>query len=185
MKTFKFILIVGFIILTRWFDYTCTYNYTHDLAQETNILVHYAGFEWSGLLISLLLIVTYAIYSLALSTYSSYNVYPQEKNLKYQDFTTYLYLGYPGKWTMMFYRLPNSITRLNIIFGPIMAYSLVWAGLVTTTMWILMARSMMYAYFFHSPVLIYFALITGVLVISKLRFVYFYRVYKRNNKQAV
>lgn len=177
MKSIKFILIVGFILITRLFDYTSTYIFTHDLAKETNFLVTIANFEWSGMIFVLMLIIGVSIYGLAISTFSSYSIYPKVPNLHYKEFVTYIYLGYQGKWTELFYKAPDSFTRFIIIFGPIPAYSLVWAGSITTTMWILINQTDWYLANHHNPMIIYLFIIAGVLLVAQLRLYYLYKIY--------
>jgi len=179
MKSIKFILIVGFILITRLYDYTSTYIFTHDLAKETNFLVTLANFEWSGMIIMLMLIIGCSIYGLAVSSFSSYNIYPDTPGLHYKEFITFIYLGYKGKWTELFYKTPDSFTRFIIIFGPIPAYSLVWAGMITTTMWLLINESAWYLINYHNPLIIYLFIIAGVLLVAQLRLYYLYKIYCR------
>lgn len=178
MKHIKFLLITLGILLTRGYDYISTRNFTPDLSKEANPLVSIFGFKWIGLTITLIILTIYTLYTLYVNTYKKIDILPKEKGLSFKKFTLLVYLGYKARWVDLLYKLPNNLSRFNYVFGHILSRSLLWAGLITTVMWILIHTSKKYASTYHNVLFIYGIIIIGCFIISYLYFRKLYKIYK-------
>jgi Kef-type K+ transport system membrane component KefB len=165
-KKIKFTLITVWVVFSRSYDAYCTNIYTPDLSKEANPLVSILGVSsWTTLLIILCVLTIYVIYSYYISLFYPMNLFPEEKGYTFNNFIAFLYLGYKDKWTAMLYKLPNNIKRVNHYLGQLLTKSLVYAGVVSTTMWLLINYSSSYRKV-HNAFVVYFILITGCLLIS-------------------
>jgi hypothetical protein len=72
----------------------------------------------------------------------------------------YLYLGKKESWPAIFYKFPKDIHRFNRYFGLMMSKFLVYAGIVSTVMWLLINYTEWYKNV-HSAAVIYSVLIIG------------------------
>ena len=92
------------------------------------------------------------------------NLLPKEKGYTFSEFVAYTYLGYKDKWTAILYKLPRDINRFNHWMGHNLTQGLVFAGFVSTIMWLLINYTNFYKNI-HSVTLIYSILIIGFLSI--------------------
>ena len=136
-KKTKFFLITIWIFLTRGIDLYATAKFTPYLSREGNPLVSVGGLSWTPLIIIIICLVAYSIYALYISTFKNYDVLPTEKGLNFGDFFAFIHLGKKGHWTSVLYRLPSDIMRWTQIVGYLSSTGLVFAGLATTLMWIM------------------------------------------------
>jgi hypothetical protein len=168
MRHLKFISLLLFIILTRVYDYVSTKQFTPNLNQESNPLVTIVGLKWNGLTIVLSLLTLYAIYALYISIYKSDNLLPQEKGLTFKEFVPYFYLGYKDSLKSVFWKMPKTATRFNAIIGQILTLALVWAGFLSTVMWLLIKHTDWYYPEYHKPPLLYSLILLGILTAAYL-----------------
>jgi len=164
-KKVKFIITTAWILLSRSYDAYCTYLLTPDLSKEANPLVTVVGISsWTVLLFVLSVLTIYVIYSYYLSVFHSINLLPKEKGYSFSNFVAYLYLGVKDHWTATLYKLPKDINRLNNYMGHILTKCLVFAGVVSTIMWVLINNSAYYKTI-HNAALVYALLIIGCITI--------------------
>ncbi len=176
-KNLKFLVIVVWILLTRSYDAYCTFRHTPDLSKEANPLVTIVGIDsWSTLLMILGILTIYTIYTYYLSVFKNYSLLPSEKNYSFSNIIAYIYLGTKDSWTSIFYKFPKDINRFNHYMGHFMPGCLVYAGFVSTAMWILINNTDFYQSI-HSPMLVYSILIIGTIYICYLKNKSFYYKY--------
>jgi len=177
MKTIKFTAVTIFIIATRAYDYMCTQAFTPDLSKESNPLVSVFGFHWTRLMTILIVLGIYVIYAYYVSLFSTVNILPAEKGLSFKEFATYVYLGHQDSWLAILWKLPNSFTRFNVACGSVLCYTVVWAGVITTGMWLLINNTNWYYQSYHKPGTIISIIILGGFTIMYLNFKKLYRNY--------
>jgi len=167
-KHLKFIAVTTWILLSRSYDAYCTHNLTPDLTKEANPLVTVAGVSsWTVLLIILSILTAYALFAYYQRTYHPTSLLPEEKNYSFNHFVAFQFLGYKDHWTATLYKLPSTFNRFNNYMGAVLTRGLVFAGFVSTLMWMLINYTTWYAPY-HSVTLIYSLLIggTGLLVLQ-------------------
>jgi hypothetical protein len=169
MKRIKFFAASIFIAGTRLYDVLSTFQFTPDLDMEANPLVKHVGLRWHGLIIVLSVFTIYTIYALYISMFRPAQLLPEAKGLKFREFIPYWYFGHAEKWTSIFWKFPKSFRRINTIYGPLLAGALIWAGAITTSMWLLISNTTWYFPKYHSVKFIYTLLIAGVLLIYYLQ----------------
>ncbi len=163
-KKVKFTITTVWILLSRSYDAYCTNQLTPDLSKESNPLVSVLGMTWTPLLITLALLTSYAIYAYYISVFKPKNLFPTEKGYTFSQFAAFIYLGYKDNWTAVFYRYPNNINRFNQYMGHTLTQCLVYAGFVSTLMWLLINNSDYYKTI-HSATAVYVILVGGCAVI--------------------
>lgn len=176
-KKLKFIVIVVWILFSRSYDAYCTFRHTPDLTKEANPLVTIVGIDsWSTLLIILGILTIYTIYTYYLVVFKTFNLLPSESNYSLSNIIAYIYLGNKDSWTSILYKFPKDINRFNHYMGHFMSRCLVYAGFVSTTMWILINNTNFYKSI-HSPIFVYSVLIIGSIYICYLYNKSFYNKY--------
>jgi hypothetical protein len=163
-KTLRFTVTTLWIILTRSYDAYCTNLLTPDLSKESNPLVSVFGLSWTPLLIILSIATIYAVYAYYVSVYKPMNLLPSEKGYSFSNVVAFLYLGTKDHWTSILYKFPKDWKRLNHYLGRLLTRLLVYAGIVSTVMWILINNTDYYTTI-HSVVLVDSILIGGCIVI--------------------
>ena len=185
-KNQKFIITTTWILLTRGYDAYCTNALTPDLSKEANPLVSIGGISsWTTLLVILSLLTIYSLYAYYISLYRPMNLTPKEEGYSFGDFVAFVYLGHKDSWTSVLYKFPSSFTRATNYFGHLLTKGLVFAGVVSTIMWLLINHTEFYKSI-HSAALIYVVLVVGILIIAydwnkKLYRQYFVRTQLPNN----
>jgi len=159
-KILKFITVSTWILFTRVYDTYATYQHTPDLIKEANPLVSIFGFNWLSLLITLIFCTMYVIYAYYIAIFEEYNLLPEEKGYTFSHFIGYIYTGKKQHWLSLFYKIPKDLKRFNHFMGIIFTKCLVFAGVVSTMMWLLINNTEFYKNI-HSAPLIYLILITG------------------------
>jgi Kef-type K+ transport system membrane component KefB len=180
-KTIRFTAITIWIIFSRTYDACCTYQLTPDLSKEANPLVSVLGMGWTPLLMVMGMLCLYAIYAFYVSVFRPVNLLPDQENLSFRDVSTYVYLGRTDTWMSVFYKYPKDIGRLNQVVGHVMTNCLVYAGMVSTVMWLLINNSNYYKEY-HSVAMIYSLLVLGCIVIIYRWFRSMYRYYLERNR---
>jgi hypothetical protein len=164
-KIIKFISITVWIIISRAYDVYATSQFTPDLSKEANPLVSIFGLNWGPLLFIITGILLYTFYTLYINTFKKYDLLPAEKGLKFSEFMTYVYLGKKDSWLSILYKFPKDIKRLNYLMGYWLSRTLVFAGILSTVMWLLINYTDFYYPKFHRTAVLYSILIIGALVI--------------------
>ena len=165
-KTQKFIFTTTWILFSRSYDAYCTQMLTPDLSKEANPLVSVVGISsWTTLLIILSLLTFYTLFAYYVSLYRPMNLMPKEKGYSFGDFVAYVYLGQKDSWTSVLYKFPKSFRRATHYFGHILPKGLVFAGVVSTIMWLLINNIGFYKSI-HSATLIYVILVFGTMIIA-------------------
>lgn len=159
-KKVKFAITTAWILLSRSYDAYCTNQFTPDLSKESNPLVSVLGMSWTPLLITIVLLVIYLIYAYYISVFKPKDLLPTEKGYTFNEFIAFTYLGHKDNWTALFYKLPKDLNRFNNWMGHNMTQCIVYAGFVSTIMWLLINNTEFYKNI-HSPKLIYSILIIG------------------------
>jgi len=168
-KKTKFTITTAWIVCSRSYDAYCTNQLTPDLSHESNPLVSLLGMTWTPLLITLGILTIYLIYAYYISVFKPKDLLPTEKGYTFSEFIAFTYLGRKDKWFAIFYKLPKDINRFNHWMGYNLTQGLVFAGVVSTIMWLLIKYTEFYKNI-HSVQLIYSILIIGS----------FYIIYKYN-----
>ncbi len=159
-KTSKFALTTIWILFSRSYDAYCTNLLTPDLSKESNPLVSVFGLGWTPLLLILSLLLVYIIYAYYISLFKPINQLPQEKNYTFSNMVAYTYLGYKSDWFTALFKLPKSFHWFTHYMGHVFTRCLVFAGIVSTIMWLLINHTNYYQTL-HSPELIYSILLIG------------------------
>ena len=176
MKKYKFFLILFWILFSKSYDAYCTFLHTPDLSKEANPLVTLLGFDWFLLLLVISLLTIYTCYTLYLISFKPIKLYPQEKGFSFSNFIAYMYFGKKSNLLSILYKLPSfKDKRFHYSLGNIFVRFLVFAGLVSTIMWLLINNSELYRGI-HNHLVIYVILFSGTFVIM-------YNYYKSNYKK--
>jgi len=175
-KNINFIITTVWILFTRWFDASSTYQHTPNLGKEANPLVSIFGFGWTPLMVVVAVGSLYVIYTYYLATFQPYNFEPKEKGYSLSHFIGYVYTGKKQSWISVFYKIPKDLQRFNhVIMGQLSSRCLVFAGFVSTIMWLLINNTEFYKSI-HSAPMIYLILLTGCVFIS---YRYFKNIYNQ------
>lgn len=167
-RKLKFAVTTIWILFSRSYDAYCTNLLTPDLSKEANPLVTVVGVSsWTTLLIILSVLTIYVIYAYFVSVFRPMNLLPKEKGYSFGNFVAYVYLGLKDSWIATLYKLPKDTKRLNNYMGHLLTKCLVYAGVVSTIMWLLINNSEYYKTI-HSAPLIYSILIGGCAIITYL-----------------
>lgn len=177
-KKVKFTLVTLWILFSRSYDAYCTAQLTPDLSKEANPLVTVGGLGWTPLLLIIGALVLYTIYAYYLSVFRKRNLLPAEKGFTFSEVVAYMYLGEKRSWTAMFYSFPKSLSRFNHYMGHTLTPCVVYAGVVSTLMWLLINYVPAYRPL-HSAPFIYTVLIAGCGVLMLLWNRNMYAVYKQ------
>lgn len=165
-KQLKFSIVAIAILLTRSYDAYCTFQLTPDLSKEANPLVSIGGVNsWTMLIAILSILTVYVLFAFYKSIFKPFNLSPSESGYTFSHFVAYVYLGEEDHWTAILYKFPKSLGRLNQYMGEVLTKCLLFAGGVSTAMWLLINYTEFYKQI-HSPALIYSILITGCLIIT-------------------
>ena len=176
MKKMKFFIILFWMIFSKSYDAYCTFQHTPDLSLEANPLVSVLGFSWFWLLLVIGILTIYTCYTLYLISFKPIILYPLEKGLSFCDFITYMYFGKKSNMISILYKFPSlKNKRFHYTFGNIFTRYLVFAGIVSTVMWLLINNSEFYREI-HNHLVIYGILICGTFIIL-------YHYYKTNFKR--
>lgn len=163
-KKAKFAITTVWILLSRSYDAYCTNELTPDLSKESNPLVSVFGMTWTPLLIVLSLLTIYTIYTYYIRVFKPIDLLPAEKDYTFGDVAAYTYLGQKDNWMSIFYKLPKDLSRFNHYMGHTLPSCLAFAGIVSTSMWLLINYTEYYKTI-HSAPAIYSILIIGCVVI--------------------
>jgi len=164
-KKLKFALTIIWILFSRSYDACCTNLLTPDLSKEANPLVSVVGISsWTTLLIILSFLTIYVIYAYFISLFRPMNLLPKDKGYSFGNFIAYVYLGFKDSWTATLYKLPKDTKRLNNYMGHLLTKCLVYAGIVSTIMWLLINYTDFYKTI-HSAPLVYSILIVGCIIV--------------------
>lgn len=183
-KTIRFAVITIWIIFSRAYDAYCTYQLTPDLSKEANPLVSVLGMTWTPLLIVISILCLYAIYAYYISVFKPQNLLPEEKGYSFREVSTYVYHGRKDTWISILYKYPKNISRLNQVMGHTLSKCLVFAGVVSTIMWLLINYTNYYKEL-HSVALIYGILVVGCILIIYRWFILMYKEYKSQEFEIV
>jgi len=176
MKKVKFTLIIFWMLFSKSYDAYCTFLHTPDLSKEANPLVTLFGFDWFLLLLVISLLTLYTCYTLYLISFKPVKLYPEEKGYSFSNFIAYMYFGKKSNLLSILYRIPSfKDKRAHYSLGNILARYLIFAGLVSTIMWLLINNSEFYRSI-HNHLVIYGILFSGTFIIM-------YNYYKTNYKR--
>jgi len=174
MKILKFLIILLWILFSKSYDAYCTYLHTPDLSKEANPLVSVLGLNWFWLLIVIGSLTIYTCYTLYLISFNPIKLYPLEKGYSFSNFIAYMYFGKKSSLFSILYKIPAIRNkRFHYTFGNIFVRYLVFAGIVSTVMWLLINNSEAYYREIHNHLVIYGILISGTFIIL-------YNYYKTN-----
>ncbi len=164
-KRTRFVLITVWIVCSRAYDAYCTYQLTPDLTHEANPLVTVVGVSsWSVLLFIIGLLTAYVIYAYYRHVFHPIDILPKEEGFTLSNMIAFTYLSRKDNWYAVFYKLPSTFSWFTNYMGAVMTKGLIYAGMVSTIMWLLIRHTEFYPPL-HSPALIYSILITGCIVI--------------------
>jgi hypothetical protein len=180
-KHLKFTLILTGILLTRAYDAYCTALFTPDLKREGNFLASVFHLHWSGLLLSIGCVLLYVVYALYINTYKQVNLFPAQPNLSFGQFVVHSLYGPGESWTAFLYKFPADKQKLHYVFGYILSRGLLWVGVVTTMMWLLINHTATYYTHFHSYIGTMSLVLGGVAVVAYYYFSQLYTAYRSLN----
>lgn len=183
-RSLKFILTSSWILLTRCYDAYCTYQLTPDLSKEKNPLVSVLGMGWTSLLITLFILSAYAIYAYYISVFHAEDLLPIEKGYSFSNVIAFSYLGLKEEWPAVFYKFPRDLNRFNQYMGQILTKCLVFAGFVSSLMWLFINHTDFYKKI-HSASTIYSLLVMGCFVIIYLWNKQLYEEYKSRDESKL
>ncbi|NHM06638.1 hypothetical protein G4D82_05350 [Flavobacterium sp. CYK-4] len=166
-KHIQFALTSLWILGSRIYDAYCTYLLTPDLSHEANPLVSVLGLNWPALLLVIGLLTLYVLWAFHQSVFRPENLLPQSAGYTFGNLAAYTYLGERQPWYAVLYRLPIKWSRFHQYMGQVFSLCLVYAGMVSTVMWLLIHHSDAYKHI-HSAALIYSILLLGCIVIVYL-----------------
>jgi hypothetical protein len=177
-KHLKFALILTGILLTRAYDAYCTALFTPDLKREGNFLASVFHLQWSRLLFIIGCLLLYVVYALYINTYKQVNLFPAQRNLSLGQFVVQALYGPGEKWTAFLYKFPVEKQKMHYVFGYILSRGLLWVGVVTTMMWILINHTATYYTRFHTYTGTMGLVLGGVAVVAYYYFKQLYNAYK-------
>lgn len=180
-KRIKFFITVLWILLSRSYDVYATYQYTPDLSHEANPLASVLGLGWLPILIIVTVLMSYIIYAYYVSVFKKYPLHPKEVDYDFKNFAIFLYLGKKAHWSATLYQLPKDLNRLNHFMGNVLSRSFVFAGIVSTIMWLLINYTDFYKPYHNAP-FIYSLLAIGSIGLS---IQWMYNEYKKYRLQPV
>ena len=90
---------------------------------------------------------------------------PKENGFRFNEFATYLYLGRKEHWSAFLFKFPQEIKRFHQYMGHTLTPCLVYAGIISTAMWLLIHHAEWYRSI-HNATTIYGVLIAGCVVIA-------------------
>ena len=160
----RFSLTAVWVVFSRAYDAYCTALYTPDLTMEANPLVSVLGFGWTPLLAVVGGLTLFTVYAYWKRAFQPENIYPESGEYSLLQFNTYLYLGRKGHWSSMLYKLPGSWKRFVQYWGMFATPSLIWAGVISTIMWLLINNTTWYMPEYHSVKLIYMLVVSSSIV---------------------
>ena len=118
----------------------------------------------------------YTSYTLYLISFKPIKLYPLEKEYSFSNFIAYMYFGKKSSWFSIIYKAPPVRNkRFHYTFGNIFVRYLVFAGIVSTVMWLLINNYEAYRVI-HNHFVIYGILISGTFIIL-------YNYYKTEYKE--
>lgn len=164
-KATRFTLTTVWILFSRSFDAYCTNVHTPDLSHEANPLVSVFGLTWTPLLMILSALTLYVLYTFYLAVFKPKTLLPNEKGFSFSNIVAYTYHGRKDQWFSIFYKFPKDFSRFNHYMGHVLTRCLVFAGFVSTVMWLLINHTSFYKEV-HSPALIYSIMVAGCAVIT-------------------
>jgi hypothetical protein len=150
-KKTKFAAVTAWILLSRSYDAYCTNQLTPDLSKESNPLVSVFGMTWTPLLIVLSLLTVYTIYTYYIRVFKPKDLLPAEKGYTPGEVSAYTYLGRKDSWTAIFYKFPKDLKRFNHYMGHTLPACLAFAGVVSTSMWLLINYTEFYKTIHNAP----------------------------------
>lgn len=130
------------------------------MSKESNPLVTVLGMTWTPLLLTISILTIYALYAYYLAIFKHKNLLPKEKGFEFSNIIACAYLGQKDEWTSVFYKVPKELSRFNEYMEQNLTKYLLFAGFVSTTMWLLINNTDFYTTI-HSVILIYSILIIG------------------------
>lgn len=160
----RFLLLSSWIVASRAFDAAATMRHTPDLSKEANPLASALGLSWSPLLVVVGLLSIYTVYTLHRRLFRPLDLFPTEAGYSFSQFFAYTYLGRKAEWHATLYQLPRELQRFNHYMGHVLPRGVAFAGVVSTTMWLLIWSSERYRSL-HSAGVIYAILVAGIVVI--------------------
>ena len=89
----KFISLSILLILSRVADAQTTYLYTPDLKYEANPLVHFLKFNWTGLIISEIVLLAILIYAFWVYCFKTVRTEPFDNSTSWQQFISLFNFG--------------------------------------------------------------------------------------------
>ncbi len=131
----RFYLFVGLLLFARGCDFYSTSLWIFKpggLEMETNPLVRYLGFGWSGLLISNLIIVVLILMAYHYYLFRYRPRRPVEDLRNYRENVSYLYFGRKDRWYWMCYRLPKNKRASLAHLGYVLFWALVVGSFLAT-----------------------------------------------------
>ncbi|MEY4659956.1 MAG: hypothetical protein RJB36_1722 [Bacteroidota bacterium] len=180
-KYVKYILTIGWILFSRSYDAYCSVLLTPDLKKEANPLVTVGGISsWTTIIVILSIVFIYVMYAFTIRTFRPMDLFPKEENLSFSNFVSFVYLGKKTHWTSILVKYPKDLRRLNQVLGELSSKFLVFAGLISTLMWILIHYSATYRSI-HQASIIYVLLIVGCLCIAYFWFLQQFKIYRQMN----
>ena len=175
-KKTSFIFTVSWILVTRAYDVYCTYKWTPDLKLEANPLVSLFGLGWTPLLIIISILGIYCLYAYYFSCFKDFDPFPIKKDYNFSNFIGYIYTGKKQSWISVLYKFPKDINRFHYYMGNLMSRCLVFAGLISTSMWLFLNQVAYYRNI-HSAKMIYLILFFGCILIIYNWFLKLYKEY--------
>lgn len=183
-KTSTFILTSTWILFSRAYDAYCTHNLTPDLTKESNPLVSILNMNWTPLLLTIGTLTLYSLFCYFLVLFKPMVLIPSKKGYSFSQFIAYLYLGSKESWPAIFYKFPKDFQRFNHYMGWMMSKFLVYAGIVSTTMWLFINYTEWYKNV-HSAAVIYSILIIGCILITYFWNKKLYKAYLKNSNKEL
>ena len=179
-KKLKFLITTAWILFSRSYDAYCTYQFTPDLSKENNPLVAIGGISsWTVLLAILSILTICVLYFYYTTVLRPMNLLPSERGYSFGNVVAFIYLGFKANWFSVLYKVPKDLRRFSHYIGHLLPQCLVYAGFVSTIMWLLINNTEYYCTV-HDASLVYSILIIGSLIIVNLWNRSMYRQYLLN-----
>ncbi len=175
-KVMKFALTTAWILFSRAYDVYATYQHTPDLKKEANPLASVLHLNWSPILFIVGVLTLGILYAYYVATFKPFQLLPQEKGFNFRQVTTHIYLGHHDRWTALLYQLPKSRKRLLHYLGHTLTIAMVYVGIVSTAMWLLINYTEFYKDY-HSARVVYGIIVVGILLSTYIWHRRMYRQY--------
>lgn len=167
----KFIFLVILVFIGRFFDGLTTFLYTHNLKNESNIVVKWFGGGWAAIVIIQTLLMLFIIYCLFYYFFKFEIIKPTESNLTIKQFISVFHFNDKNSFWKIFYDIPKNKIGYFSMIGYVASMTLIFASYIVGTSTSLLILSDSYRNFYkHNIPYVLYSLIVIIAIYFTIRF---------------